>query len=507
MGTFTALAFLAGLALVHGNVIRGLNPDLASYYSGVGGSFKCISGIAKTIPFARVNDDYCDCPDGSDEPGTSACHNGRFYCRNLGHEPRLLASAFVDDGVCDCCDGTDEPKGKCQNTCLQASAVHREALKNKISQFEQALATKAEYVSKAKAFKQELQLKSSTIDDDVVRQQGVVDHLKGEVTRLEQEEAQRKAHEEAQQAAQQAEQQAAEAQAAQQADQAATEQLEPAAGSAVAEERQLQEGITQETQPEEREETPEERGRRIASQWTNDPAAAAVPGSQGDVNHEEEEEGQQEEGHYDGEQPSGDYSQGAEQPDEGEEYSGQQTYQPPRPDATTPLGEVRARLYDAERLLERLQKDKQDIQTYLRGNLDFGPDDIFLSFADKCFTSYQTRWNYEACFFKNAVQREGYSNSVTVGRWYGFAPDYKTMYFTGGDECWNVGPRSLTVTMSCGMENKLSDGEEPGTCRYAAKFTSPALCTDAEVEELRQQLRNLEAFEQEVRAQIAKDEL
>lgn len=32
--------------------------------------------------------------------GTSACPNGVFYCRNKGHEPRLLATSFVDDGVC-----------------------------------------------------------------------------------------------------------------------------------------------------------------------------------------------------------------------------------------------------------------------------------------------------------------------------------------------------------------------------------------------------------------------
>ncbi|KAG2428642.1 hypothetical protein HXX76_011347 [Chlamydomonas incerta] len=586
-----ALLLLAGLALgVHGQApIRGLNPDLAAHYSGAGGTFTCISG-GKTIPFKQVNDDYCDCADGSDEPGTPACHNGRFYCRNLGHEPKLLAAAFVDDGVCDCCDGSDEAKGNCTNTCLQASAAHRESLKNDIAQYEQALATKADFISRARAFKHELQTKAATIDQDYAAAQAEVERLKGEVSRLEAEESAQRAAEEAQRAADQAAQEQAAA--------AAAEHQELNTGSDGHAERELQEEGQQAS--EEREETPEERGRRIASQWTNDPEAAGVAGSQEHVNEGEE----QEQEHH------GDYSH-QDQHDH-EEYNGESgEYHEPRPDraepealsewedlmmfvglfkewglrwwhtlktvfqkgirdevlahrerqrqrvqeasthgetsgrrrqrraravdsspapkqarrqrsrpattpsqpaaapadVSTPLGEVRARLYDAEGTLREAERDKQRIATYLYGNLDFGPEDVFLGLADQCFTSSQTRWTYEACIFKQAVQREGYSNSVTVGRWAGFSSDYKTMLFTGGDECWNVGPRSFTVAMSCGYDNQLSDGEEPATCAYSAKFTSPALCNDEELIGLRNKLAALEAFEREVAEKIAKDEL
>ncbi|PNW70569.1 hypothetical protein CHLRE_17g725350v5 [Chlamydomonas reinhardtii] len=481
-----ALLLLAGLALCANaqNAIRGLNPDLAAHYSGAGGKFTCISG-GKTIPFKQVNDDYCDCADGSDEPGTAACHNGRFYCRNLGHEPKLLAAAFVDDGVCDCCDGSDEVKGKCSNTCLQASAAHRESLKSNIAQYEQALATKADFISQARAFKQKLQTKAATIDQDYAAAQAEVERLKAEVSRLEAEESVQRAAEEAQRAADQAAQEQAAA--------AAAEHQELNAGSDGHAERTLQEEGQQAS--EEREETPEERGRRIASQWTNDPEAAGVPSSQEHVN-EGQGEGEEHEHH-------GDYSH----QDQHDHEDGDGEYHEPRPDASTPLGEVRAKLYDAEATLREAERDKERIATYLYGNLDFGPEDIFLALADQCFTSSQTRWTYEACIFKHAVQREGYSNSVTVGRWSGFSSDYKTMLFTGGDECWNVGPRSFTVAMSCGNENVLSDGEEPATCAYSAKFTSPALCNDEELIGLRNQLANLEAFEREVAEKIAKDEL
>ncbi|VDK37171.1 unnamed protein product [Dibothriocephalus latus] len=75
-----------------------------------GENFTCLDKSA-THPWSRVNDDYCDCRDGSDEPGTSACIDMKFYCENAGHKSKFIFSSFVNDKVCDCCDGSDEYLG------------------------------------------------------------------------------------------------------------------------------------------------------------------------------------------------------------------------------------------------------------------------------------------------------------------------------------------------------------------------------------------------------------
>jgi protein kinase C substrate 80K-H len=48
-------------------VVRGVAPSLATKYAGQD-AFTCLDAT-RTIPIGQVNDDYCDCADGSDEPG------------------------------------------------------------------------------------------------------------------------------------------------------------------------------------------------------------------------------------------------------------------------------------------------------------------------------------------------------------------------------------------------------------------------------------------------------
>ncbi|KAG0699156.1 Glucosidase 2 subunit beta [Chionoecetes opilio] len=105
---------------------RGVPLSKASFYDP-SRDFSCLDGSG-SIPFSYVNDDYCDCQDGSDEPGTAACPNGFFHCTNAGHAPLTLPSSRVNDGVCDCCDASDEyaSSANCLDVCRELGRAARE---------------------------------------------------------------------------------------------------------------------------------------------------------------------------------------------------------------------------------------------------------------------------------------------------------------------------------------------------------------------------------------------
>lgn len=108
-------------------VIRGVLQSLMRQYRPTANDeFKCIKS-EQHIPFDLINDDYCDCDDGTDEPSTSACVNGTFYCDSQYQKPVSLheiPSSKVNDGICDCCDGSDEWLHGVKKLLSQSSSKH-----------------------------------------------------------------------------------------------------------------------------------------------------------------------------------------------------------------------------------------------------------------------------------------------------------------------------------------------------------------------------------------------
>eukprot|EP00045_Choanoeca_perplexa_P004645 m.39586 g.39586 ORF g.39586 m.39586 type:complete len:509 (-) comp12683_c0_seq1:349-1875(-) len=90
-----------------GSIPRGMHPDKASTFSQ---GFTCLKdGQQQPLALHSINDNYCDCHDGADEPGTSACAgqaiSSGFWC---SVEQVSILSSRVNDGIADCCDCSDE---------------------------------------------------------------------------------------------------------------------------------------------------------------------------------------------------------------------------------------------------------------------------------------------------------------------------------------------------------------------------------------------------------------
>lgn len=125
---------------------HGVSEASRGLYSG--NTFLC--GDGKVIPSSAINDEFADCTDGSDEPGTSA-GGGEFICRNEGHRPVSIRSSRVDDSICDCCDGSDEGyRVKCSNTCTQEAQAELLAKKGLVDAFEKGSARRKALKDKAK---------------------------------------------------------------------------------------------------------------------------------------------------------------------------------------------------------------------------------------------------------------------------------------------------------------------------------------------------------------------
>jgi protein kinase C substrate 80K-H len=122
----------------HDYAVRGVSDRLLKHY--VGDVFVCLDR-SNDIPASFVNDDFCDCADGSDEPGTSACEYV-FHCADSTFGDVQISTSKLGDGVCDCCDGSDEAEAVCPNTCsaltapmtlLERAKMHQEGMRKKLA--------------------------------------------------------------------------------------------------------------------------------------------------------------------------------------------------------------------------------------------------------------------------------------------------------------------------------------------------------------------------------------
>ncbi|CAI7604582.1 Glucosidase 2 subunit beta [Penicillium manginii] len=197
---------------------RGVAPEYAKFYQDQE-TFTCISNPSVKIPFSAVNDDFCDCPDGSDEPGTSACsHLSRnspltvaerpgysdvdlavalpgFYCKNKGHKPSFVPFQRVNDGICDyelCCDGSDEwarPGGtKCEDRCKEIGKKWRKEEEQRQKSRTAALKKKKDLLVDAGRQVKEIEDHVIRLEAEIKGSEVKVEGLEAELKKVEDEE-------------------------------------------------------------------------------------------------------------------------------------------------------------------------------------------------------------------------------------------------------------------------------------------------------------------------------
>ncbi|XP_071712646.1 glucosidase 2 subunit beta-like isoform X2 [Rutidosis leptorrhynchoides] len=504
------------LRSIASNNLLGIAPQDEKYYKGLwsSGMIKCKDG-SKTFTKSQFNDDFCDCFDGSDEPGTSACPTGKFYCQNAGHSPVTIFSSRINDGICDCCDGSDEYGGqiRCKNTCWEAGKVARDMLMKKIATYQEGVAIRKREIEQAKISVANDEAELSKLKNEEKILKGIVQPLKEHKERIE------KAVEKERVQKEIVEKQKKEAEESESKQLKVEEKVDgveqPPANnnddkSAILDNFPSDQHDVKEEEASKIENkgevadkdiyslSREDLGREIGSRWTGkkpEQQYHAVDDVKNDHEasnnvHDEENNGYDTETdddhqHYDDDTDEHMDDVGDEANDE---FDSSNTYEPDEEVDMSEAENIQKEYDEASTKLSKLQSKITRLTKKL-GN-DFGPEKEFYSLYGQCFESKQNKYVYKVCAFKQATQEEGYS-TTRLGNWKKFDDSYNVMLFSNGDNCWNGPDRSLKVSLRCGLKVELADVDEPSRCEYAATLTTPALCLEGKLKELEAELEVL----------------
>ncbi|KAI0737137.1 endoplasmic reticulum protein [Irpex lacteus] len=481
---FLALAVSPVFATV--DKTHGVAPDLLPKYapltSGANRTWKCLDG-SKEISWSAVNDDYCDCRDGSDEPGTGACPDTKFYCKNEGHIGAFIPSSRVNDGLCetDCCDGSDEKPGVCPNRCKEIGDAYKAKLAAERKLRKTGSKIRSSYIAFAQKEKTRIEAEIAAAAQDIAIKQKEVTTSKVHLV-------------------ERTESSAAELEQKKQS---------PLYQSLLRHHHALK-SLQKEYQKHlEREKALGDILDSLRTGFNPNYQDMAV------LNAEEEDDQKRgevvealEEGAWTAEELERDLpgllaSNYETLLLEHEKHIGAPTTESLLfdlsayiPDALQPQYEsfhtsrAKQALDEAERSLATATREKSKSEESLSRLFNpewFGRDGEFKKLDNTCLEKNTGDYTYEVCLFRRgkaetqqwrlAVQPGRFAhwnnaNGVPVG-----SPEYYSkMFYTRGTKCWNGPERSVVLVWTCGTENAITSVQELEKCEYQFTGTSPALC-------------------------------
>ncbi|CAE7838867.1 Prkcsh [Symbiodinium sp. CCMP2592] len=563
------LALLSPLGLLKPAeaLTRGVNPAEAPRYHG--DTFACAEGLldrrevlvlllararssavaletfvpaqprASELPATAVNDDFCDCEDGSDEPGTAACA-GRpgaddrwFYCPNSAGTPRYVYSSRVGDGICDCCDGSDEWQlpGTCQDLCEEQGR----ARKAPSSALQSATATLRRCVRRSLRLEARLEQRRAEMERGIRKRQAALADAEAEVKDwtgklavLEEEEAELLKSLQARQEIQR-QKRAAVVKEAQQAGREVAPDLAPESKKVSEYAKWMEKGdaASEGTGTSNSEQVCSDKvciSRAAVARKTSKGGAlvdfvefvysSGEPQVVGEGKGEEQEPFDLESGEVLVEIRGGQgglldriqfvTSRGREskayggsggdafsfKASDGKMIVGlrravglagritgmeEALFRPLTP-AEKELEEAMALVQEAERGLAAKAASMQELREKME--LAAGAHAAYQS-LNECGTAQLGQYNYKICPFGEATQ-----GHVRLGRWKGWASNARHVgLFENGERCFSGIVRSLRVQFECGERHVVETVREPSQCVYEATMTHPAACDPRDFED------------------------
>jgi len=439
---------------VHFERIYGVaDEDLGKYQRTPDNLFHCLDGNG-VIPYSSLNDDYCDCADGSDEPGTPACQNSKFYCENRGSKGHFIPSSRVNDGVCDydlCCDGSDEYNGfiVCPDKCEEMAKLQEMKKKEELAIYFMAFPYYQKMLLAG--------ISGITVDIKTKSEKKILydeenekfTELKEKIKSLEKIEKETKDYYKS-----------------------LYRELRAEYKNNKLRLKKVIEDILKIKNNSNMDQV------ELNSIFDEYNEELLKEFEKPKIQNEENSNNNNEENKNENADKSSEESKNEEEiidEDEEEEKRLVAEKSSAYNKLRSELTDLRVKRNDLDRKAKSIKKEIDELDKKI--NTDSGKNFIFYTLYGETFTLNTTDYIYTFIWGKEIKQKQKKGGSLTsLGKFKEFRNDYKSIFYDEGAQCWNGPKRSVHINLTCAFENQIIKIDEPSKCEYVMEFSTPALC-------------------------------